>query len=195
MLKTLLLTLMILSAYGCSTLGSAPPSNSCRRHSPTIETKITGFILNSNRRVKIVEARKIAAAINQASLKYDVPWPLVTAVVKVESNFKTTARSNMGARGLMQLIRSTARYLKVKDSFDVTQNIDGGTRYLKELLERYDNQTHLAVAAYNAGPGRVDRLRQIPRIKQTIKYVQLVTHVNKQLTGAVVDMELYGNFQ
>jgi Transglycosylase SLT domain len=114
--------------------------------------------------------------IRAAAEKYGIDADLIHCVVAVESNFNPKAISPKNARGLMQLLPETAAYLGVKDLFDPEDNVNGGTRYLRELLGRYNNNLTLALAAYNAGPMRVDQYgRRIPPFLETMKYVQRIT--------------------
>ncbi|MBU0599369.1 lytic transglycosylase domain-containing protein [bacterium] len=112
--------------------------------------------------------------IEKKASQYQVDPKLVKAVIKVESNFNPQAVSPKGAMGLMQLITSTAKDLKVEDVFNPEENIEGGVKYLKSLLEDFNQNLPLALAAYNAGPKRVKDARGIPNIKETQDYVKRV---------------------
>lgn len=117
---------------------------------------------------------QIQKAIEESARKFKLPVQLVTAVIKVESNFNPRAVSSEGARGLMQLMPATAASLGVRNSFDISQNINGGCRYLKEMLEQFDGNVKLALAAYNAGPGAVEKYGTIPPYRETQAYVKKV---------------------
>ncbi|MCX5916766.1 MAG: lytic transglycosylase domain-containing protein [Deltaproteobacteria bacterium] len=110
----------------------------------------------------------------KASQKYSVDYNLVKAVIKAESNFNPKAVSRAGARGLMQLRPQTANRLQVNDSFHPEENIDGGVRYLRYLMNLYNDNLQLALAAYNAGEKAVFKYRGIPPYQETQTYVQRV---------------------
>lgn len=113
--------------------------------------------------------------VNQMAERHRVDPALIKAVIDAESNWNPWAVSHKGALGLMQLVPGTAQRLGVMDPFDAEQNLDGGVRYLRMLLERYHGDLDLALAAYNAGENAVDRARGVPGYRETRNYVQKVT--------------------
>jgi soluble lytic murein transglycosylase-like protein len=115
------------------------------------------------------------ASIAEHSRRQGVAEDLVRAVIQAESAFNPTAVSVKGAMGLMQLMPATARELGVGDPFNPDQNIRGGVTYLKQLLDRYDNKVELALAAYNAGIGNVEKYGAVPPFKETRTYVDRIT--------------------
>ena len=121
--------------------------------------------------------------IRNASQKYGVDADLLFSVIAAESNFNSKAVSRRGARGLMQLLPATAARLGVTDTFDPAQNIDAGTRYLHELMTRYQGDLVLTLAAYNAGPGAVQHYGRVPPYNETISYVRAIrrTYAERKL--------------
>lgn len=117
---------------------------------------------------------KYDSVINEYASKYKVDPLLVKAVIHAESGFNSRAVSSCGAEGLMQLMPSTARGLGVTDSMDPVQNIAGGTRYLRYLLDKFGGNTSKTVAAYNAGPGSVQKYGGVPPYTETQNYVKRV---------------------
>ncbi|MEJ2071782.1 MAG: lytic transglycosylase domain-containing protein [Syntrophobacterales bacterium] len=110
--------------------------------------------------------------IKEAAQRHDVPEGLIKAVIKVESNFNPRATSPKGAMGLMQLMPGTARNLGVHQAYNPEENINGGTRYLREMLDRYQGSVPMALAAYNWGPGNLEKGRSLPR--ETRTYLEMV---------------------
>jgi soluble lytic murein transglycosylase-like protein len=131
-------------------------------------------MVRSTRRVSIVRVAQYDPLIRQHAAREGVRADLVRAVIQTESAFNPFARSAKGALGLMQLMPETASDLGVSDPFDPAQNIRGGVSYLRRLLDRYQNNEELALAAYNAGPRAVDRYGSVPPYRETKNYVAKV---------------------
>jgi hypothetical protein len=112
--------------------------------------------------------------VEAAAKRYNMDADLITSVIAVESNFDPKAVSRKNARGLMQLLPETAAQLGVKNIDDPAENIDGGTRYLRDLLQKYNNDLSLALAAYNAGPDKVQLYGRVPPFSETLSYVRRV---------------------
>lgn len=112
--------------------------------------------------------------IVKASKRYQVDPLLVKAIIVAESGFNPNAVSQMGAQGLMQLMPSTAKALGVKDSFNPEHNINGGVKYFKKLLDRFNGDVRLALAAYNAGSRKVHKYRGVPPFSETKNYIEKV---------------------
>jgi soluble lytic murein transglycosylase-like protein len=112
--------------------------------------------------------------VEAAAKRYNMDADLITSVIAVESNFDPKAVSRKNAHGLMQLLPETAAQLGVKNIDDPAENIDAGTRYLRDLLQKYNNNLALALAAYNAGPDKVQLYGSVPPFAETISYVRRV---------------------
>jgi len=134
-------------------------------------------IVAANSRGHQASPEEVDAAIVMAAARHNVDPNLVRAVIKVESNYNSHAISNKGAMGLMQLMPSTAKILKVKNPFDPAQNVDAGVRHLKSLLDSYNGDVKLTLAAYNAGEGAVARSAGVPHIAETQDYVRRITNL------------------
>ncbi len=144
--------------------------------------KVSAYLLQKRKFPKSMKKRKRVSGsslayesqINRLGSKYNVDKNLIRAVIRAESSFDRYAVSPKGAQGLMQLMPETARELKVSDPFNPSQNIDGGTRYLRMLLDAFDGDLRLTLAAYNAGPTLVKKIQQVPQISETVNYINRV---------------------
>ncbi len=148
--KLALVALLLSSAYGCSSAGFLP-------YAP-----------------HALAPTELNSIVSDAASRNDVPIALANAVVMAESAGNPSAISATGAQGLMQLMPGTAATYHVYNAFDPRANVDGGTRFLHDLLVRYNNNVELAVAAYNAGPGAVDSYHGVPPYAETRAYVARV---------------------
>lgn len=119
--------------------------------------------------------------VRRAADKYGVPENLINGVIRAESAYDAKAVSQAGAKGLMQLMPATAKELGVTEPFDIEQNIDGGTRYLKQMLDRFDGNIKLALSAYNAGPANVEKYNGEVPFKETRQYVKRVLKYSSEL--------------
>ena len=121
-----------------------------------------------------LDSNQFDPIISEASKKYGIEAPLIKAVIKAESDFDPNAISHKGARGLMQIMPMNYRLLNVENPFDPNQSIEGGARYLRDMLDRYKGSLHLSLAAYNAGPGAVDRHGGVHPYPETTEYIDRV---------------------
>lgn len=132
--------------------------------------------LRSSKKKPTEYIKEYGSIIKQASERFRIDPSLIKAVIKAESDFNHKAVSHKGAQGLMQLMPRTADDMDVKNPFNPEENIFGGTRYLSLLLDRFNNNTRLALAAYNAGPESVEDYRGIPPFSETRSFVKKVLH-------------------
>ena len=158
-------------------VNSEPPLKAAQNSLPAhpniyLQGEIT--FMKGNRRPMSIDRDGVDLLVREAAERHRVDPALVRAVIETESNWNPGAFSRKGAIGLMQLIPTTAQRFGANDAFNPKQNVDAGVRYLKTLLERYNGNLDLALAAYNAGEGAVDRAHGIPAYRETRNYVQKV---------------------
>jgi soluble lytic murein transglycosylase-like protein len=132
------------------------------------------------RQTDTLQRLKIESSIDKAASKYHLPPGLIKGVIRAESNFQVNAVSPAGAKGLMQLMPATAKQLGVTDPYDIDQNIDGGSRYLRKMLDRFGGNLRLALAAYNAGPGTVRKYGGKVPFQETRRYIDRVIRFSGQ---------------
>ncbi|MBX3045304.1 MAG: lytic transglycosylase domain-containing protein [Candidatus Kapabacteria bacterium] len=152
---------------------TAEVAQNLEKVAPTRELNKGNFLDRVKNRIEVYDN-----IINAASERFGIKPEMIKAVITAESAGHNYAKSKAGAKGLMQLMDGTARDLGVTDSFDPAQNIFGGARYLKQMLDKFGNNQELALAAYNAGPGNVQKYGGIPPFKETQGYIK---KVNKYL--------------
>ncbi|MCB6184452.1 transglycosylase SLT domain-containing protein [Leeia sp. TBRC 13508] len=149
---------------GCVLADSLPPKNPLKP-GPTLEGQLAKLPKDK---------RWIVEMVQQVARWNDVDPRLALSIVSVESNFNVQATSNANAQGLMQLIPATAERFNVRNAYNASQNVKGGVRYLRWLLDRYNGNVELVAAAYNAGEGAVDKYKGVPPYKETQDYVAKV---------------------
>jgi len=148
-------------------------------------------LVSLDRQPQLIANQPYAELVSAAASANQLPEALLHAVIKSESNYNPGATSPKGAGGLMQLMPDTAREMGVKDVYDPKANIQGGAKYLKRLMNLFNNDIALAVAAYNAGPDAVlSRGRVIPPFAETQRYVPSVLRQYRRLQGLAVDAPL-----
>jgi len=147
------------------------------RQTPRVKVGSQPVVLSAISQERQLSPEEVDKAIDAAARRHGVDPNLVRAVVKVESNYNPRAVSRKGAMGLMQLMPYTAKSLNVGNAFDPNQNVDAGVRHLKQLLESYNGNVELSLAAYNAGSGAVSRSRGIPPYRETRDYVKKITDI------------------
>ncbi len=137
-------------------------------------SKFKLFMKERQRFISNLDNKKYDPIIAEAATRFDLEAPLLKAVIKAESDFDPNAVSNKGAKGLMQIMPQNFPMLNVSNPFDPHQSINAGARYLREMLDRYDGKLGLTLAAYNAGPGAVDRHNGVPPYQETEEYIERV---------------------
>lgn len=152
------------------------------RHFTNVPVSADYSLFVSNTKPRFKKSRnnkKFDRIIQDASQRYGVDFSLIKAIIRAESSFDHLAISRKGARGLMQIMPQNYKTLDIHDPFDPQQNIMGGARYFRSLLDRYQGKVALTLAAYNAGPTAVDRYRRIPPYAETRGYVEKVLRFYK----------------
>jgi soluble lytic murein transglycosylase-like protein len=159
---------------GAMNFTNAPTGSNCQPFS------LTESISYQSPSRKAGDSTMYDLEIRRVGQRYQVDPPLIKAVIQAESDFDSRAVSSRGAQGLMQLMPETARELRVDNPFNPRENIDGGTRYLRQMLDNFNGDLTLSLAAYNAGPGLVSRTGGVPQIPETVQYVNKVLKQYKE---------------
>jgi soluble lytic murein transglycosylase-like protein len=164
---------------GAMNFTNAPTGGSCREYALSAPTVFQGTIGGAFSRSS-GDSSAYDAEIRKVARRYGIDPSLIKAIIQAESDFDHRAVSSKGAQGLMQLMPETSRELNVLNPFNPRENIDGGTRYLRQLLDSFNGNLSLSLAAYNAGPGLVSRTGGIPDIPETRNYVVKVMRQYKE---------------
>jgi soluble lytic murein transglycosylase-like protein len=141
---------------------------------PTFAGTLSGLMPVDPTQAGTADISSLTSLADAASQKYGLDPKVFQSLIKTESGWNPDAKSNKGAMGLTQLMPSTASALGVQNPFDPAQSIDGGAKYLREMLDRFGNDYTKAVAAYNAGPAAVSKANGIPPFQETVAYVRKV---------------------
>jgi hypothetical protein len=173
---------------GAVSFTNVPSAQNCRvleeEARPSLPVLSQGFRFSEH---FSVDSNAYDQHIKIVSLRYGVDPHLIKAMIRTESDFDCNAISRHGAQGLMQLMPGTARDLNVVNPFDPGENIDGGVRYFRMILDSFDGNLPLSLAAYNAGPNLVKRSQRIPAIPETVDYVKRVLSYYKGYKGGKIE--------
>lgn len=160
--------------YACRTASGGYTYTNVRRGKGCRALSFKGNIVTMRFKYNRRNAKKYDSTINRIAARHGVDPSLIKAIIHIESGFNNRAVSRRGAKGLMQLMPGTARDLNVYNPFNAQQNIDAGTRYFRQILDDFNGNIQLSLAAYNAGPNLVSRLQRVPAIPETRAYVRKV---------------------
>lgn len=152
---------------------SAPVSSFSRSNTSSVSSSVNTFAQKVSENI-LTTTEELDAYFKEAAATYGVDEKLIRSIARAESNFNPSATSSAGAMGIMQMMPATAAECGVTDPYDARQSILGGAQYIAKMLDKYNGNTSLALAAYNAGPGNVDKYDGIPPFEETQNYVQKV---------------------